>query len=112
MECRELPASGTIRCGGSLQPSESNSHRPSDRPATIPAAARRAYFSVNAPQGSLPLLVKGTNGGLSACTNAGPATAPVGIVKVNLVELMSVIGIFGAPAGLQPAQVHRRPAAC
>jgi hypothetical protein len=54
---------------------------------------------VNAPQGSLPLLVYGRKGGLSACTNARPATAFAGFVKVNFVELTGVSGIFAEPSG-------------
>src|SRR5271166_6068091 len=60
------------------------------------------YFSVNAPQGSLPLLVNGTNGGLSACTNAGPGIAPLGSVMVKRVELTRWIGILAAPAAVSP----------
>src|SRR5271167_274607 len=105
MECRELPASGTIGCPAHRSHLNRYSHRPSDRPATIPADARRAYFSVNAPQGSLPLLVNGTNGGLSASMNAGPATASTGTVKVNRVELTSVSGIFAASCEFNPPRL-------
>src|SRR5689334_22322038 len=67
------------------------------------------YFNVNAPQGSLPLLVKGTKGGLSACTNDGPGIAPTGLMKVNRVELTGVSGIFGVPSGLSPPRLTAPP---
>jgi hypothetical protein len=46
--------------------------------AQSPSAGGGAgYFSANAPQESLPLLVNGTNGGLSACTYVHPDRRPV-----------------------------------
>ena len=64
-----------------------------------------AHFRVNAPQGSLPLLVKARKGGLRAWMNAAPETAPAGSVMLNLVELISLIGIRGVPSGFSPPRL-------
>ena len=42
--------------------------------------------------------------------NAGPATASSGTVNVNSVELTSVSGIFGFPAGFNPPRLTVFPA--
>jgi hypothetical protein len=57
---------------------------------------------VKEPPGPVPELVKGTKGGLSASTKAGPGTAPLGSTKVNCVESMIVSGILGFPSVLSP----------
>jgi len=58
------------------------------------------YFNVNAPHGSLPLLVKGTKGGFSALHERRSGDRPAGLVKVKRGELTSMIWIFAAPAAV------------
>jgi hypothetical protein len=53
--------------------------------------------------------MNGTKGGLSPCTNAGPGVAPFGSVKVKRVELISLIGIFAAPAAVKPPRFTVAP---
>src|SRR5262249_32794094 len=59
----------------------------------------------NAPQGSVPLLVNGTKGGLSACTNASPGSAATGLVNIKRDELIIVSGIFCVPVGPKPPRL-------
>jgi hypothetical protein len=71
------------------------------------------HFSVNAPQGSLPLLVNGTKGGLYATMNAGPATASADTVNVNRVELASGGLLFaGRDAGIAGISIAQRYRQC
>src|SRR3989304_7670644 len=49
------------------------------------------------------------NGGLMACTEAGPGTAPAGTVKENWVLLVTVSGIFGVASGFRPPRLTTLP---
>src|SRR5580692_8597946 len=64
---------------------------------------------IKAPFGSLPVLEKGTNGGLIACTYAGPGAAPAGTANRSSVSLTNVIAMAAAPLGVKPPRLAIAP---
>ena len=71
----------------------------------VRAIPRWGYLRVNAPPASLPLLVNGRNGGLSACRKDAPGTAPAGTLKVKLVSSTMVSGICALPTAVRPPRL-------
>ena len=82
------------------------SHAPDSGSAR--GASRLDHIASKAPPGSLPVLVNGMKGGLSACTNAGPEM-PVGRVNRNWRSLAMASGILGLPSGLSPPRFTTPP---
>ncbi len=69
--------------------------------ASRSARARPSHLIVKAPP-EPPEVVNGRKGGFIAWTYADPDTAVPGRVKVNVLELETVSGIFGLPSGCNP----------